>query len=82
VIIHLRTWRFGSDTVLVYHGSDWAYDALNAILTIHDPVLEEGVGVATVVSVLNTDEFTVQECRVVYNPLAPTECDHKPASRS
>lgn len=62
MIVYLRTWRFGIDTVLEFHGAHVHYDDANAILSIDRPVLKGREGVQTVVTVVSGDEFTVERC--------------------
>jgi hypothetical protein len=71
--VHLNTWRFGQDTTLLYHGSGYAYDKYNAVLSIVQPITEvtdagtesgyrSEVGVIQEVTIVSGDSFTVVDC--------------------
>jgi hypothetical protein len=73
--VHLNTWRFGQDTTLVYHGSGYAYDKYNAVLSIIRPIVQladddteslsgyrSTVGVVQEITITSGDSFTVVDC--------------------
>lgn len=60
--VFLRTWRYGVEATLAYHGDSAIHDAVNSVLEIRRPVLDYGIGIATSVTITSGDEFTVVYC--------------------
>ena len=68
--VFLRTWRFGQDTVMQFHGRQVRYDIPGHLLIIKEPVLDNLLGDVTAVTITNGDEWTSELC--------PATCEQHP----
>ena len=68
--VYLRTWRFGQDTVMEFHGAQVHYDIPGHLLIVREPVLDSRLGDVTAVTITNGDEWTSERC--------PATCEHHP----
>ena len=67
MIVYLRTYRYGVQADMTYHGSRLEFDDEYNWLTIHEPWIEgqDVPAVLTQVTLVNGDEFTVTQCSML-----------------
>lgn len=68
---YVKTWRYGIETTIPLHGAGFEYSPDCAFLAVVSPILSEGKGRFTGVTIVSGDEFTVVDC--------PTDCEFHPA---
>ena len=71
---YVRTWRFGQDTVMQYHGKEVSYDSAAHVLFIKFPVLDSGRGDITAVTIVAGDEWSSELCG--------PDCTHHPDEKN